>query len=185
MGRLIYSAMQSLDGYVADENGRFEWAEPDETVHSFINDLQRTAPTMLMGRRLYEIMVWWETIGDADEPAYIKDFANLWRASEKIVYSTTLTEVSSARTRIERSFDAEEIRRMKEASSADISIGGPGLAAQAIAAGLVDEYQLFVVPVLVGGGTRSLPDGVRLDLELIGERRFANGMVYLDYRGTT
>jgi dihydrofolate reductase len=185
MGRLIYSAMQSLDGYVADANGRFEWAEPDATVHSFINDLQRTAPTMLMGRRLYEIMVWWETIGDADEPAYIKDFANIWRASEKVVYSTTLADVSSTRTRIERSFDAEAVRRIKAASSADISIGGPGLAAQAISAGLVDEYQLFVVPVLVGGGTRSLPDGVRLDLELVGERRFANGMVYLDYRSTT
>jgi len=183
MGRLVYSAIQSLDGYVADAAGRFDWAEPDEAVHTFANRLQRPIGTNLLGRRMYEVMSAWETLGaDGDEPAYIKEFGELWRASDKVVYSTTLESVSAARTRIERAFEADAVRRMKDELVGEISIGGPTLAAQAIAAGLVDEYQLFVVPVVVGGGTRCLPDGVRLDLQLVDERRFENGTVYLSYR---
>ncbi len=183
MAKLIYSALESLDGYVADESGRFDWATPDEAVHSFANGLERSIGTYLFGRRMYEVMVAWETMGtDGDEPAYIKEFARTWRAAEKIVYSTTLTEVASARTRIERAFDPEAIGRMKVEGAGDIAVGGPTLAAQAIAAGLVDEYHFFVTPVVIGGGIRSLPDGVRFDLELLDERRFSNGVVYLKYR---
>lgn len=183
MGRLIYSAIQSLDGYVADAAGKFDWAEPDESVHTFANQLQRPIGTNLLGRRMYEVMSAWETLGThGDEPAYIEEFGELWRASDKVVYSTTLTSVSAARTRIERAFEPDAVRRMKDELGADIAIGGPTLAAQAIAAGLVDEYQLFVVPVVVGGGTRYLPDGIRLDLQLVDQRRFDNGMVYMSYR---
>jgi dihydrofolate reductase len=183
MARLIFSAIESLDGYVADEDGKFDWAEPDESVHTFVNDLERPIRTYLYGRRMYEVMVAWETLdGMGDQPRFIEDFAKTWRSASKIVYSTTLDATSSSRTHIERDFDPEAIRRMKALSADDISVGGPNLAAQAIAAGLVDEYQLFVAPVSVGGGTRSLPAGVRLSLELIDERRFNNGMVYLNYR---
>lgn len=183
MAKLVFSAIESLDGYVADEAGKFDWAMPDEAVHAFINDLERSVGTYLFGRRMYEVMAVWETLAEGgDQPAFIEDYANLWRAASKIVYSTTLDAVRSSRTRIEREFDPEAIRRMKTEVVADISVGGPNLAAQAIAAGLVDEFQLFVAPVVVGGGARSLPDGVRLNLELVDERRFDNGMVYLNYR---
>jgi dihydrofolate reductase len=186
MAKLVFSMIESLDGYAADAAGRFDWAEPDEPVHTFINDLQRPLSTHLYGRRMYEVMVAWETLGGrGDQPPFIEDFAKLWRAASKIVYSSTLEAVSGARTRIERDFDPAAIRRMKEEAVGDISVGGPSLAAQAIRAGLVDEYQLFVAPVMVGGGTRTLPDAVRLDLALVDERRFDNGMVYLDYRSAT
>ena len=183
MGRLIYSAIESLDGYVADAAGKFDWAEPDESVHTFINQLQRPIGTNLLGRRMYEVMAAWETLGTrGDEPAYVEEFGELWRASDKVVYSTTLGSVCAARTRIERAFEPDAVRRMKDDLVGDISIGGPTLAAQAIAADLVDEYQLFVVPVVVGGGTRFMPEGIRLDLQLVDNRRFDNGTVYVSYR---
>jgi len=183
MAKLIYSAITSLDGYVADEDGNFEWAAPDEEVHTFVNDLQRPLGTYLYGRRMYEVMVYWERAHTlADQPPFMQDFAQIWRAGDKIVYSKTLDAVSSARTRIERDFDPEAVRRMKAAAGRDISVGGPDLAAQAIEAGLVDECHLFVAPIVVGGGKRSLPDHVRLKLELLDERRFASGVVHLHYR---
>lgn len=183
MGKLIYSVIESLDGYVADESGNFGWAEPDESVHSFINDLQRPLGTYLYGRRMYEVMAAWDTIGAVgDQPPFIEDFARVWRAADKVVYSSTLSRVSTDRTRIERGFDAVTVQRMKAESKRDMSIGGPKLAAAVIEAGLVDEYQLFVVPVIVGGGTPAFHGGIRLELELIGERRFDSGVVYLDYR---
>jgi dihydrofolate reductase len=180
--KLIYSALQSLDGYVADEDGKWDWAEPDEEVHRFVNDLTRPVGTHLYGRRMYEVMVAWETMDTADEPPSIKDFAEIWRATDKIVYSTTLEDVSSARTRIEPEFDPEAVRELKASAERDLAIGGPNLAAQAFRAGLVDECHLFLAPAIVGGGNQSLPDDVRLDLELLDERRFGNGVVYLDYR---
>jgi len=183
MVKLIYTAIMSLDGYVADEEGNFDWAEPDEEVHTLVNDLERPIGTYLYGRRLYEVMVAWETI--TDEQPFIKDYAEIWRAADKIVFTRTLETVSSERTRIERSFEPEAIREMKTAADTDISVGGPTLAAQAIRAGLVDEIGLFLAPVVVGGGTRALPDGVRLPLELLDERRFGNGTVYLRYRTTS
>jgi dihydrofolate reductase len=183
MGRLIYSMMESLDGYVTDPVGMFDWAEPDESVHTFANQLQRPIDTNLLGRRMYEVMSAWETLGTlGDMPAYIQEFGELWRASDKVVYSTTLDSVDAPRTRIERTFQPDAVSRMKEELAGDISIAGPTLAAEAIAAGLVDEYRLFVVPVVVGGGTRCLPDGIPLDLQLIDQRRFENGMLYMSYR---
>jgi dihydrofolate reductase len=182
MARLIYSALASLDGYVADEEGRFDWAAPDEEVHAFVNDLYRSVGTFLLGRRMYEVLVYWETVALADQPQYIHDFAAIWRAADKIVYSRTLEAVSSARTRIEREFDPEAVRQLKAAAGRDLAVGGPDLAAQAFEAGLVDECHLFVAPIMVGGGTQSLPDNVRLELELLDERRFGNGMVHLRYR---
>jgi dihydrofolate reductase len=182
MAKLIYSAIQSLDGYVADEEGTFDWAEPDEEVHTFINDLERPVGTYLYGRRMYEVMVAWETLDLAGQPPFMQDFAEIWRAADKIVYSKTLDTVSTARTRIERDFDPEAVRQMKARAGRDITVGGPDLAAQAFKAGLVDECHLFVAPAVVGGGTRSLPDSVRLELELVDERRFAGGMVHLHYR---
>jgi dihydrofolate reductase len=180
--RLIYSAIASLDGYVADEAGRFDWSAPDEEVHAFVNDLERPVGTHLYGRRMYEVLVAWETLPLDDRSPVIRDFAELWRAADKIVYSRTLAAVSSARTRLERDFDAEAVRRLKAGAQRDVMIGGPELAAQAIEAGLVDEYHLFVVPALVGGGTRSLPDGVRVRLELLDTRTFKSGAVFLRYR---
>jgi dihydrofolate reductase len=186
MAELIYSAIMSLDGYVADEEGNFDWAEPDDEVHAFVNDLERPIGTNLYGRRMYEVMAYWETAHTVpDQPPEILDYAEIWRAADKVVYSATLETVSIARTRIEREFDPDAVRRMKATAERDISIGGPTLAAQAIAAGLVDELHLFVAPVVVGGGTRSLPDGVRWDLDLADERRFRNGVVYLRYRTRT
>jgi len=180
--RLIYSALASLDGDVADEDGNFDWAAPDEEVHRFVNELERPVGTYLYGRRMYEVMRFWETAGGADQPAFARDYAEIWRAADKIVYSKTLESVSSARTRIERDFDPEAVRQLTETAERDLSVGGPGLAAQAIEAGLVDEYQLFVAPAVVGGGTGWLPDHVRLDLELLDEQRFESGFVYLRYR---
>jgi dihydrofolate reductase len=183
MGKLIYSAITSLDGYVADADGKFDWGEPDEEVHSFINDLERPVGTHLYGRRLYDVMVVWDDAEAlSDQPPYIQDFARLWQAADKVVYSTTLTAVSTARTRIEPEFDPEAVRRMKAAAERDLIVGGPALAAHAFRAGLVDECHLIVAPVVVGGGKQSLPDDVRLDLELVDERRFGNGMVHLRYR---
>jgi len=177
---LIYAMIASLDGYVEDESGRFDWAAPDEEVHAFVNELERPIGTYLYGRRMYETMVAWETMDD--EHPVMRDFAELWRAAEKIVYSRSLESASSARTRVEHDFDAGAVRRLKESAQGDIGIGGPELAGQAIAAGLVDECHLIVVPVLVGGGKRAFPDGVRADLELLDERRFAGGAVYLRYK---
>ncbi|NTU72036.1 MAG: dihydrofolate reductase family protein [Coriobacteriia bacterium] len=185
MGKLIYSMLESLDGYVSDAAGRFDWAMPDEQVHAFANELERTVGTYLYGRRMYEIMIAWETLGlDDGEPPIISEFAQAWRAADKVVYSTTLDAPSSARTRLERAFDPESIRTLKSESPRDISVSGPGLAAAAIGAGLVDHYAFFVFPVIVGGGTRTLPDGFRRDLELVEERRFDNGVVYVNYRAS-
>jgi dihydrofolate reductase len=185
MASLIYSAITSLDGYVADEKGNFDWAAPDEEVHSFVNDLERPVGTYLYGRRMYDVMAYWETAeAGPDEPPCVQDYAEIWQRADKIVYSQTLETATSARTRIERDFDPEAVRRLKAEADRDLGVGGPGLAGEAIKAGLVDEYHLFVVPVVVGGGTPSLPQGVRLDLELLDERRFGNGTVYLRY-GTT
>ena len=186
MAKLIYSAITSLDGYVADEDGNFDWAAPDEEVHSFVNDLERPVGTYLYGRRMYEVMGYWETAHTlADQPPFVQDFAKIWQAADKIVYSKTLEAVSSARTRIEREFDPEVVRQLKAQAGRDITVGGPELAAQAIRAGLVDEYHLFVAPIVVGGGNQSLPDDVRLKLELLDERRFGSGVVYLHYRTET
>ncbi|MBI4259749.1 MAG: dihydrofolate reductase family protein [Actinobacteria bacterium] len=183
MARLIYSAITSFDGYVADEDGNFDWGAPDEEVHTFVNDLERPIGTYLYGRRMYEVMVYWETAHTlAGQPTFVRDFAEIWRAADKVVYSRTLETVSSARTRIERDFDPEAVRRMKASAGRDITVGGPELAAQAFGAGLVDEVDLFLAPIVVGGGKRALPDDVRLELELLDERRFGNGMVHLRYR---
>src|SRR6266498_5088222 len=172
MVKLIYSAITSLDGYVADEDGNFDWAEPDEQMHTFVNELERPVGSYLYGRRMYDVMVAWETMDLSDQPPFIRDFAEIWRAADKIVYSKTLETVSSAKTRIERDFDREAVRQMKASAERDISVGGPGLAAQAIEAGLVDECHLFLTPIVVGGGKKSLPDDVWLRLELLDERRF-------------
>ena len=182
MAKLIYAALTSLDGYVADENGKFGWAQPDEEVHAFVNDLERSAGTYLYGRRMYEVMVAWETVNVADQPPFIRDYAELWRATDKVVYSRTLDTVSSARTRVEHDFDPGVIARMKGSARKDLMIGGPDLAAQAFKAGLVDECHLFIAPVLVGGGKRALPDKVHLKLDLLDERRFTNGTVHVRYR---
>jgi len=183
MAKLIYSAIASLDGYVEDEQGRFDWAAPDEDLHAFVNDLERPIGTYLYGRRMYETMVFWETAGtDADSPAVMRDFALIWRAAEKIVYSRTLQTVSSVRTRIEPSFDPATVRGLKETSEADITIGGAELAGRAIAAGVVDECHLFLGPIIVGGGKRALPESIRAQLELLDERRFRSGVVHLHYR---
>jgi dihydrofolate reductase len=181
MAYLIYSAITSLDGYVADEAGNFDWSKPDEEVHAFVNELERPLGTHLYGRRMYEVLVAWETMDLTDEPQVIHDYAEIWRTAEKVVFSRTLSETASARTRIEPEFDPVAIARLKEVSDQDISVGGPTLAAQALAAGLVDECHLLVSPVSVGGGTRALPEGLKLSLELRDERRFANGVVYLRY----
>jgi dihydrofolate reductase len=182
VARLIYSAIASLDGYVADEQGNFDWAAPDEEVHAAANDLQRQIGTMLLGRRMYEVLLPWETMDTDGQPTVMADFAALWRATDKVVYSRTLDEVSSSRTSIERNFDAETVRQMKASAGRDLSVGGPELAAQAFAAGLVDECHLFLNPIMVGGGTKSLPDKLRVALELLDERRFAAGVVHLHYR---
>jgi dihydrofolate reductase len=183
LARLIYSAIASLDGYTADEAGNFDWAAPDDEVHAFINDLERPVGTYLYGRRMYETMLGWETDPSlADQSPQMRDFAELWQAADKVVYSTTLRTASTAKTRIERAFDPEAVRQIKAAAARDLMVGGPELAAHAFQAGLVDECQLFVAPIVVGGGKQSLPDNVRLELELLDERRFGNGMVYLRYR---
>jgi dihydrofolate reductase len=184
MARLIYSAIASLDGYVADEHGKFEWAAPDEEVHAFLNDVERPIGTYLYGRRMYEMMAVWE-----DPPAAVvggssaaQDWAAIWQAAEKIVYSRTLEAASTPRTRIEREFAPEAVRALKASADRDLSVGGAELAGQALAAGIVDEVQLYLHPVVVGGGSRGLPDGVRAGLTLLDEHRFASGVVYLRYR---
>jgi dihydrofolate reductase len=183
MARLIYTAITSLDGYIADKEGKFDWAAPDEEIHTFVNDLERPVGTYLYGRRMYEVMAVWEnTSFFANQPPFIQDFARIWQAADKIVYSRTLGAVSSARTRIERDFDSDAIQRMKTRAERDITVGGSDLAAQAIKAGLVDEYHLFITPILVGGGVPSLPNDVRVKLDLLDERRFGGGVVYLRYR---
>ena len=184
MAQLIYYAISSLDGYIEDANGTFDWAAPDEEVHAFVNDLVRPAGTYLLGRRMYETLVYWERLPDRDaEPPVVQDFARIWQEADKIVYSRTLRAPSSEKTRIEREFDPEAVRQLKSGADRDLTIGGPELAARAIEAGLVDEYHLFLVPVLVGGGKPSLPAGnVRVDLELLDERRFPNGTTYLRHR---
>ena len=183
MAKLIYAVISSLDGYVADADGKFDWAAPDEEVHSFVNDLERPIGTYLYGRRMYETMVYWETAHAVDgQPEVMLDFARIWREADKVVYSRTLETAASARTRIERDFDPEAIRQLKQEAERDLTVGGPGLAAEALRAGLVDELQIFLAPIAVGGGNRALPDGVRVKLELLEERRFGNGTVYARYR---
>ena len=182
MARLIYSAIASLDGYTADAEGKFDWAAPDAELHAFVNDLERDVGTHLYGRRMYETMAVWQRMDVSAEPDVMRDYAGIWRDADKVVYSRTLAAASTPRTRIERDFDPEAVRRMKETAGRDLSVGGPGLAAHALRAGIVDEIQLFLVPVVVGGGTRALPDGLRLDLDLLDERRFAGGAVYLRYQ---
>jgi dihydrofolate reductase len=182
MAKLIYSAIASLDGYVNDENGEFDWSAPDEEVHAFVNDLERDIGTYLYGRRLYEVMVAWETMDPAGQSPATVDYTGIWRAADKVVYSRSLDAVSSARTRIEREFDPAAVREWKASATRDLSVGGPELAAVALRAGLVDECHLFVNPVVVGGGTRALPDHLRVPLVLLDERRFDSGVVHLHYR---
>jgi len=186
VARLIYSALTSLDLYVADETGNFDWAVPTEEVHTFVNDLERPIGTHLYGRRTYEVLKAWESddilVG---QPSSVTDYAPIWRAADKIVYSRSLEAVTTARTRIERVFDPEAVRRLKATAERDIAIGGPDLAAQALRAGLVDEIHLFVNPIVVGGGNRALPDDLRVPLELVDEHRFGSGVVYLRYRTGT
>jgi dihydrofolate reductase len=185
VAKLIYSPIASADGYVEDKEGKFDWGAPDDEVHAFVNDLERPIGTYLYGRRMYETMVFWETVSaGGDQAAVPRDFAEIWRAAEKIVYSRTLQSPSSERTRIERDFDPAAVRRLKQSSSRDITVGGAELAGDAIAAGLVDECHLYLVPVLLGGGKRALPDNVRAQLELLAERRFPSGVVHLHYRLT-
>ena len=180
MGSLVYSAITSLDGYLADETGSFDWAEPDPQVHAAANDAMRAISTHLYGRRLYEVMLAWETIDDPDP--LMADFARLWRAADKVVYSRTLGAASTARTRVEREFEPDAVRRLKEEADGDLVIGGADLGGQALAADLVDEVHQYLVPVLVGGGTRALPDGVKRARELVEARRFDGGTVLLRYR---
>jgi len=183
MAELIYSAVASADGYVEDAAGSFDWAAPGEELHSFVNDLERPVGTYLYGRRMYETMLYWETAHTVPgQPSFAREFTGIWQGADKIVFSTTLQSVSTARTRIERDFDPGMIQQLKTATEHDMTVGGANLAGQAIKAGLVDELQLFLVPVAVGGGKRALPDGVRSDLELLDTRRFACGAVYLRYR---
>ena len=183
MAKLFYAALTSLDGYIEDREGRFDWAVPDAEVHAFVNDLEQPIGTHLYGRRMYETMAVWQTVGDEPGlPDVEAEFADVWRALDKVVYSRTLDAVWTPRTRLEREFDPEAVRHMKEASDGDISVSGPGLAQHAFRAGLVDEVHLFVFPVLVGGGKPGLPPDVQLDLELLDERRFANGVVHLHHR---
>jgi dihydrofolate reductase len=184
MSRLVYSGIMSLDGYTVDAGGSFDWSTPDEEVHTAVNDLERGIGTHLLGRRMYDVLAVWETMMTAGEPAVIAEYARIWRGSEKIVYSRTLTEVRSAKTVIAREFDPAEVERLKRTSEADLSVGGATLAAEAIRAGLVDDYHLFISPVVVGGGTPYLPKGVRLALSLVSERRFDHGVVHLHYRAS-
>jgi dihydrofolate reductase len=182
MAKLIYTAITSLDGYVNDETGNFDWSAPDEEVHAFVNDLERPIGTYLYGRRLYEVMRFWETAHEPpDQPEVMLDYARLWQAADKVVYSRTLQDVSTARTRLERSFDPEAVLGMKAGAGRDLGVGGPGLAGEALRAGLVDELRVLLTPWVIGGGTHWLPGGVRLRLELLDERRFAAGVVYLRY----
>ena len=181
LAKLIYSAIASLDGYIADKDGGFDWAAPDDEVHAFVNDLTRPAGTHLLGRRMYEVLQAWDAVPTDDGPRVMRDFARMWQASDRIVYSTTLHTVSSPRTRLESRFDPDAVRELKASADRDLTVGGPGLAAVALRAGLVDELQLFLHPVIVGGGTAALPEGIHLELELLDERRFASGVAFLRY----
>jgi dihydrofolate reductase len=183
MAALIYAAITSLDGYIEDPEGGFGWAMPDAEVHTFINDLERPIRTHLYGRRMYETMAVWQTVSDGpDVPAAEADYAEMWRGLDKVVYSRTLDAVSTPRTRLERAFDADAVARMKETVEGDISVSGPGLAQHALRAGLVDDVHLFLFPIVVGGGKAALPTDLRMDLELVDERRFGNGVVHLHHR---
>jgi dihydrofolate reductase len=183
MAKLVYGTNVSLDGYIEDEEGRFDWTEPNEEVHTFWNDFVRTHGTFLYGRRLYETMAVWETLdADPSQAPYELEFARLWKATDKVVYSTTLEEAATARTRIEREFDPEAVAAMKAGAESDLAIGGADLASDAFEAGLVDEVHLCVVPHVAGGGKPGLPRGAQIPLELLDERRFADGTVYLRYR---
>lgn len=182
MTKLIYSINTSLDGYFIDADGSFAWGEPSEEVHQFFNDLVRPIGTHLYGRRMYEVMSYWESVTEADdEPAVMLDFAKAWQQADKVVFSTTLTDVATARTRLEPRFTPELVAEMKATADRDMGIGGPELAGQALAAGLVDEIHLVVVPVILGGGSKALPDDVRSDLRLLTVDRFASGTVHLHY----
>jgi dihydrofolate reductase len=181
LANLIYSAIASLDGYTEDEHGKFDWAMPDEELHVFVNEQERAMGTYLYGRRMYETMAVWETMDLAGEPPVMREYAEIWRDADKVVYSRTLSEAQSARTRIEHHFDTAAVSELKASAERDIGVGGPELAGQAIAAGLVDQVHLFLLPIIVGGGKRALPDGVRVELELEGERRFGSGAVHLHY----
>ncbi len=178
---LIYTAITSLDGFIEDANGNFDWSMPDEEVHSYINDIERPIGTYLLGRRMYEVMVAWETMPLEGQPPEIGDYQEIWQAAEKVVYSRTLNEVSSTKTRIERNFVPSVMNALVASSTGDVSIGGPELAGHAFTAGLVDELRLFVSPVMVGSGKPALPSGLFLPLGLIDQRRFSNGVVYLRY----
>jgi dihydrofolate reductase len=182
MARLIYSAIASLDGYVEDTTGAFDWAAPDDEVLALVNDLERPIGTYLYGRRMYETMKYWETASSDDgQTEQERDFTQIWQAAEKIVYSRTLTAPETVRTRLERSFDPADVRRLKQSSTSDLSVGGVDLAGQALAAGLVDECQVFLGPIAVGGGKPVFPLGVRVRLELLDEHRFSGGTVCLRY----
>ncbi|MBC9820829.1 dihydrofolate reductase family protein [Terrabacter sp. MAHUQ-38] len=182
MARLIHTTICSVDGYISDASGGFDWAAPDREVHAFVNDLERGVGTYLYGRRLYETMAYWETAPTDDpESDVAHDYARVWQAADKVVYSRTLEEVSSRRTTLERDFDPAAVARLVASADRDVSVGGAGLAGEALVAGIVDELQLLVVPAVVGGGTRALPDGIRLDLELLDSRRFAGGTTYARY----
>lgn len=184
MGKLIYPINVSLDGYMEDERGDIEWSASGEEEFAFWTEFQRPIGTCVYGRRMYESMVYWETASakPGDQPEAIREFAQIWRAAEKLVYSRTLPSAASAKTRLEREFDADAIRRLKESSAADLTIGGPELAGRAMRAGLVDECHLLVNPILLGGGKRAWPDNLRVQLELLGERRFRSGTVHQHYR---
>jgi dihydrofolate reductase len=183
MANLIYSAIASLDGYIEDDDGRFDWAVPDDEVHTFLNDLDRPVGTYLYGRRMYEVMIGWETEPElAEQSPIMRDFAELWQAADKVVFTKTLETPRTSRTRIERHFDPEGIRHLKASAGRDLMVGGPELASHAFEAGLVDECHLFLTPIVIGSGKRALRDNVRLELELLDERRFGSGMVHLQYR---
>lgn len=182
MATLVYAAITSLDGFVADRDGRFDWSAPDEEVHQAVDDVQRGIGTHLYGRRMYEVLAAWETMPTADEPPAIQDYAALWRSAHKVVYSSTLTEPWTARTVVEPRFDPDAVRRLLRSAPHDVLVGGPTLAGAAFRAGLVGEVHLFVSPVLVGGGLRALPEDVRLDLDLVTARTFASGVVHLHHR---
>jgi dihydrofolate reductase len=183
MAKMIYTAIASVDGYTEDADGKFDWAAPGADVHAFINDLERPIGTYLYGRRMYETMAPWETdAGLAAKSEVMRDFAQIWQAAEKIVYSRTLDRASTERTRIEREFDPEAVRDLKTSEGSDVEVGGPELAAHAFKAGLVDECHLFLAPIAVGRGKSALPDDLRLELELLDQRRFDSGMVHLHYR---
>jgi dihydrofolate reductase len=183
VAKLIYAALASLDGYVADEDGNFDWAAPDDEVHAFVNEIQRAVGTQLLGRRMYDVLAVWDRIDTGPEQTpVIREYAEIWRETDKVVYSRTLESVSTARTRLERDFEPEVVRALKAGADRDLSVGGPALAEVALRAGLVDEVHLFLSPVVVGGGTRALPDGLRLDLALVEERRSGNGVVHVGYR---